>query len=288
VTRVPPSGSSRRPARSTGRRLRAGFTLLEALVTLVLGGIVTAGVALALRTGLDASERIRERADAHVEARAALATLSADLSGAFLSGVNTTETLFVGQPAEMTVADQPFLSFTTLSYRRAARPDEVRALPRSDAVRVEYLLQPDPKAAAGPEGAPLLLARREQWLTETGPGETEVICGPVLAIRLGYSSAGAPAEGGAQDTWEAGPEPDPDLTVTEGEEPEHPPVSRSLPRGVEVTLLLAPQEGSRSPLPRIYKTFILIGAEGVPPFEPETVPAPGPGQPEGSGTTDER
>src|SRR5690348_5894604 len=68
---------------------RRGFTLLEALVALVLAAVVIAGVAMALRTGLDASDRIRERADAHGEARAALGVLAADVSAAFLSGANT-------------------------------------------------------------------------------------------------------------------------------------------------------------------------------------------------------
>jgi prepilin-type N-terminal cleavage/methylation domain-containing protein len=270
-------------------RSKRGFTLLEALVALVLAGIVTAGVAMALRTGLDASERLHERTDAHQEARTVLDLLSADLTAAFLSGANPAETLFVGEPTA-TAGDRPFLSLTTLNYRRAH--SETPGEPVSDAVRVDYLLQPAGDASAAP-GAPRadadpqsdpgsVLLRRERWLTESGEGQKDVICEHVAGIRVRYSDGAD-----YQNEWKASLDEDPKLTVKEGEDPGPEPVQRQLPRLVEVTLMLAqtPKPG-QDRTPRMYRVVVPLGADGVPPFETEIVPQPSPagaGTP-GSGT----
>src|SRR5207248_1862389 len=132
-----------------------------------------------------------------------------DLASAFLSGPNTQYTLFTAKTPDSVAAGEPFLSFSTLSYRRSSpesaslsasprqsRPPRPGALPpRSDAVRVEYLLQP-PQSGADTGGT---LLRRERWLTETGPGETDIVCGRVAQIRLRFSGSGEEA----QDGWSA-------------------------------------------------------------------------------------
>ncbi|HTE16824.1 MAG TPA: prepilin-type N-terminal cleavage/methylation domain-containing protein, partial [Armatimonadota bacterium] len=182
------------------RARRAGFTLLEALVALVLTGLLTAGVAMALRTGLDASERVRERSDAHAEARAAFEVLAADLGSAYLSGANTEETLFKAEPAAEVPAGDPFLSFTTLSYRRSHRAAGEGPAPRSDAVRVEYALQPSEN-----EPGRGVLVRRERWLTETGAGVTEVVCEGVAGIRMRFSNGGEMQDGWSADAAENAP-----------------------------------------------------------------------------------
>jgi prepilin-type N-terminal cleavage/methylation domain-containing protein len=257
---------------------RRGFTLLEALITLVLAGIVTAGVALALRTGLDASERMRERAEAHDEARGALDVLTADFSAAYLSAANTEETLFVGDAPEGVPPGQPFLSLTTLSYR-SGRPSAGREMARSDAVRVEYSLEPSKDGSPGAR-----LVRRERWLTGTEPGEPEVVCERVAGLALGYSDGGE-----FQESWSADAEKNPRLRVMDGEETET-TSTRKLPRAVQVTLLLLPRaRDAEKTLPRAYKTEVLMGCEDAAPFQPEVVfpPPPeetAPGQPDGSGS----
>lgn len=253
--------------RHTGRRNgRRGFTLLEALVAMVLGGIVMAGVAMALRTGLDAQERIEERSDRHSEARALVDVLAADLSSAYLSRVNTEHTYFTASPAESTPSGEPFLSFTTLSYRRGRPLPDTDASPRSDAVQVDYLLQPHP---AGEPGR-IALARRERWLTETGPGVTEIVSTELVGLRLGFSDGA-----GFQEEWSAGAETSPAITSYEDEGEPPAPSERELPRAVQVTLLLPPPSGmDEEQSPRSYQTVVLVHADGTGPFETQVVPRP--------------
>lgn len=240
---------------------RRGFTLVEALVALTLSGLITAGVAFALRTSLDASARIRERADTHAEGRAALGQLTADLSGAYLSGVNTEKTLFVARSSSEVSPGEPFLSFTALSGRRSrsAAPDT----PHADLVRVEYALQP-PSGDGAPGAA---LVRRERWLTESGPGMTDVVCERVMALHLRYLDGSD-----FQEEWDASPETDQKLRVVDGEEEPSSPSSRKLPRAVEVVLLLAPVGETARDKPRVYKTLAPLRADGVFPFETEVDP----------------
>lgn len=251
---------------------RRAFTLLEVLVSLLLVGVLAAGIGLALRTGLDASDRIRERTEVHSEARAALDQLSADLSAAFLSAANPGETLFVAQPPEASDQWAPFLRLTTLSYRRSSPITQQEA--RSDAVRVEYALRTRPDGTAN-------LMRQEQWLTETGPGEAVVMCERVGTLQLKYLG-----EGGEEVSWNADSEADPPLKVEDASQLEG-QSERSLPRAVEVTLLLAPRSDRQGDKPRAYKTLIQLGSTGVAPFETEVTPPaePGPQPEDGTGGT---
>jgi prepilin-type N-terminal cleavage/methylation domain-containing protein len=247
-------------------RRRRGFTLVEALVALALTGLVTAGVAFALRTSLDASDRIRERSDTHAEGRAALDQLAADLASAYLSGVNREQTLFRAEPSATVPPGEPFLTLTTLSYRgsRAASPD---GEPRSDALHVEYALQPSPD-----EGTPgSILTRREKWLTESGPGVTETVCGRVAGLRLRFLDGDD-----FQEDWDAGPETDAKLQVYDGEEEPSRVSTRKLPKAVEVVLLLAPSGEAARDKPRVYRTLVPLRADGTVPFESEVVPPPDP------------
>lgn len=242
---------------------RRGFTLLEVMVSLLLVGMVAAGIGLALRTGLEASDRIRERTEIHAEARGALDLLGSDLSAAFLSGVNPEETLFVAQQPEVSDRWAPFLRFTTLSYRRSGTPTAQQES-RSDAVHVEYALQPGPGGTAN-------LMRQERWLTETQPGTAVVVCERVGALQLQYRGKGS-----AEPSWSSDPAADPPLQVDDVSQVEGTP-NRSLPRAVEVTLLLAPRTDRERDKPRAYKTLIQLGATGVAPFETEVVPPTDPG-----------
>jgi hypothetical protein len=137
---------------------------------------------------------------------------------------------------------------------------------------VEYALQPN-----GPGGLPVLM-RRERWLTEPGEGETTVACERVSGLQLRYLGDGDFEEG-----WTA--EPETDLPVKAEEGTDLPaPASRSLPRAVEITLMLAPREERENDKPRAYKTLVQIGASGVAPFETEITPAqtPSGGNPGGN------
>ncbi len=255
--------SAGRRGRCRGRR---GFTLLEALVALVLGGIVMAGIAMALRTGLDAQERIQDRSDRHAEARAVADVLTTDLSSAFLSRQNTEQTHFTASPSEASPPGEPFLSFTTLSYRRGRPLPDTDSSPRSDAVQVDYLLQPHP--AGEPDR--VALVRRERWLTETGPGVMEILSTDLVGLRLGYSDGT-----GFQEEWSADAETNPALTSYEDEGVPPAPAERELPRAVQVTLLLPPTSGiGEEQSPRAYQTVILVHADGTAPFETQLVPRP--------------
>jgi len=251
-----------RPLRA-GNSDRRAFTLLEVLVSLLLVGMLAASIGLALRTGLDASDRIRERTEVHAEARGALDLLASDLSAAFLSGVNPEETLFSAQPPEVSDHWAPFLRFTTLNYRRSGTPN-AQPEARSDAVRVEYALRPRPDGTAD-------LLRQEQWLTETKPGEPVVVCERVGALQLQYRG-----DGGGEDGWSADSEADPPIRVEDASQVGS-KSDRTLPLAVEVTLLLAPRPERERDKPRAYKTLIQLGATGVAPFETEVVPPADPG-----------
>jgi type II secretion system protein J len=260
------------PTTATKPGRSRGFSLIEVMVALVLTALVTVGISMALRTGLDASDRIRERSDAHAEARSALHTLATDLRAAFLSGVNTEETYFT---AEAAAPGASFLRFTTLSYRRSGGSTPAAGGPRSDAVQVEYSLQPSPS------GGPSTLIRRERWLTEMGQGERETVCDRVASLRLRYL-----ADDGSQDAWRADPEENPPLTVYKGEEVSTP--RRKLPRGVEITLLLSPPAGAfDGARPRAYRTVVPVQADTPVRFEPEVVPRPSPGSPQGGNEQDQ-
>jgi type II secretory pathway component PulJ len=252
---------------------------MEAMVALVMSALITAGVALAFRVSFDAGDRIRERSDAHAEARGALEDLTHDLSAAFLSSVNTEQTYFIAQQPEAVAPGQPFLRFSTLSHRRTPHGDAVDMEPRSDAVVVEYALESPPGLPAAGE-APRLLVRRERWLTETGEGERDLICERVAGLHLGFLDDQDP-----RDEWRAEPAKNPKLTLKEGEEPEESSGERKLPKGVEIVLLLSPPGGSGPDQPpRAYKTIAALGADSLPPFEPEITPPPAPqGGDNGSG-----
>lgn len=243
-------------------RGRRAFTLLEVLVSLLLTGMLAAGIGLALRTSLEASDRIRERTEIHAEARGALDLLASDLSAAFLSGVNTEETLFSAQPPEVSDQWKPFLRFTTLNYRHSGTAAAQEA--RSDAVWVEYALRPRPDGTAN-------LMRQERWLTESQPGEAVVVCERVGALQLQYRG-----KGNATPSWSADSEADPPIRA-EDESQAGGNSDRTLPRAVEVTLLLAPRSDRERDKPRAYKTLIQLGATGVAPFETEVVPPAEPG-----------
>lgn len=259
-----------------GRRLRSGFTLIEALVALTLSGLLTASIALALRTGLDASDRARQRGAAHDEARGALEQLTRDLSAAFLSAQNPERTSFHAEDIRNARSGEPFLSLTTLSfheYREPGAPVEKR----SDAVKVEYSLVSDPNRP----DASRRLVRKERWLTETGAGITSVICDRVAGLTLRYRS-----EREARPSWDAEPQRNPPVWAYFGDQPPSRPSTRKLPRAVEVTLLLAPDPRDEGAKPRMYRTVIPVEASGTIPFEPELVPRPNPsggsGQPNGA------
>jgi len=254
--------------------MRRGFSLLEALVALVIGSMVTAGVALAFRTGLDASRRLRERTEAHAEGRAVLDELVADLGAAYLSGANRADTFFQAMPPEL-AQDEPFLSLTTLSFRRSRGVEIESRTPRSDAVRVEYLLQ---IPSEGAEETPAVLVRRASWLTEAGQGEIDVLCERVAGLRVRYFDGSE-----FRETWDAVPQDDPKLSVTEGEDPGM-GAERELPQAVEITLLLAPgREDQPGQPPRVYRTVVKLRADTPPPFEPEIVLPPPPNQGQGDG-----
>lgn len=258
----------------TARNTRRAFTLLEVLVSLLLVGMLAAGIGLALRTGLDASDRIRERTEVHSEARGALDLLASDLSAAYLSGVNTEETLFSAQPPEESDQAAPFLRFTTLNYHHSGSPAAQQEA-RSDAIHVEYSLRSRPDGTAD-------LLRQERWLTETKPGEASVVCERVGALQLTYQGAS-----GAETSWSAAPDADAPLKVEDPSQlAEARRSSRSLPRAVEVTLLLAPRTDRERDKPRAYKTLIQLGATGVVPFEPEVVPPAEPGTDPGTNPGD--
>lgn len=258
-------------------RHRHGFTLLEAIIALMLTAVVVAGVSLALRTGLEASDRIRERSDAHAEARAALEVITTDLRAAYLSGVNLEETYFTGKQPNAVSTGNSFLRFTTLSYRRGRGSTAATSEPRSDTLQVEYSLEPSPQG----EG-PSTLKRQERWTTETGPGETMTVCERVAYLRLRFLGRSDYQEG-----WSADPDENPHLTVYTGEDNSVP--SRELPRAVEITLLLAPSPGAPDGVkPRAYRTLVPLEADGVMPFEPETVPPPTPGSGTSGGTENGR
>jgi prepilin-type N-terminal cleavage/methylation domain-containing protein len=255
------------------KRQRA-FTLLEVLVSLLLVGMLAASIGLALRTGLDASDRIRERTEVHAEARGVLDLLASDLSAAFLSGVNPEETQFTAHSPEVSDRWSPFLSFTTLNYRRSGSPGAQQEA-RSDALHVEYALRPRPDGTAD-------LMRQERWLTETKPGEAVVVCERVGALQLQYRG-----KGGTEPNWTAEPDADPPLKVEdESQLSDAPRTARALPRAVEITLLLAPRRDRERDKPRAYKTVIQLGATGVAPFDTEVLPPPAPGSDPGTNPGD--
>ena len=58
---------------------------------------------------------------------------------------------------------------------------------------------------------------------------------------------------------------------------ESPIQQRSLPRAVEITLLLAPAPNAPDgEKPRAYRTLVSMEADGVTPFQPQVVPPPPP------------
>ena len=254
------------------KRGRRGFSLLEALIALVLTALVMAAISMALRTGLDASDRIRERSDSHAEARAALEMLAEDLRAAYLSGVNTEETYFTARPVEGVRPGDSFLRFSALSYRRSRSSGASSREPQSDTLQLEYSLRPSPR-----RDGPSTLVRQERWPTETGDGETTILCERVASLRLRYLD-----RNDYESDWSADAAENPRLTVYTGEDNSVP--QRDLPRAVEITLLLSPPPGAPDgEKPRAYRTVVPIETDGVTPFEPEVVPPPPPSSDQGGG-----
>ncbi|NLC55441.1 MAG: prepilin-type N-terminal cleavage/methylation domain-containing protein [Armatimonadetes bacterium] len=204
-----------------------GFSLVELLVALVIMGTLAGGLSLAFSTSLDAHRRLRREGDTAQELRIVLDALRADIQQAALTP-GSTRSWFIGtdEGDEENLMDT--LRLTTRSHRVALRDvneaTEWELLPRhADWSAVTYGILPADEEAAG------YLYRQEQIPPGEDPLEeletVEVLSRAIIGLNCRYFDGVD-----WQETWDSQEE---NLDT--------------LPRAVEVTLVLAPESEDAEP-----------------------------------------
>lgn len=125
-------------------KAQRGYSLLEALVAMIVFAIITLATAFAIQNGMRAQLRVNTSADDTQEARTIIAILARDIRSAIVSASNP-NTFFVATGDR---AGQ-MLTFTTFSQRLLEDPpqedtaDTDLIVPQSDVMAVSYFLDPD-------------------------------------------------------------------------------------------------------------------------------------------------
>jgi len=108
---------------SRNRRSRAGFTLIEALIALVMFGLITMSLAMALSAAMKAQQVSARKQDDAGTARAVFGTMTRDIEAAYGS-MNSPASVFItggasgGGGGGSTIQTSPgLLLFSTLSHR---------------------------------------------------------------------------------------------------------------------------------------------------------------------------
>lgn len=200
------------------RNATAAFTLVELIVSAALTALILVAAYLCLHSGLTSQKLIHSRSDATQSARAALATISADLRAACPLSADFD---FLGMRRTIGETDADNLDFATLNYS-PARPGE------SDICEISYFLQPHPETGA------FSLWRRRDAVPDGEPlsgGSRQEIIENVRGLRFEYSDGflwydnWGESEGGAVD---------PDSLLT-------PPNLFGMPEVVRITLMMEPE-----------------------------------------------
>ncbi len=118
---IPRSGTCRRPGRSARCRT-SGFTLLEALVALIIFGIIMAAMSNAMSGALRARAVAEQRQEDSATARAVFATLGRDLISAYGSNYDPNSVFMTGNGSGTSgsaggASGAPLLTFASMVQR---------------------------------------------------------------------------------------------------------------------------------------------------------------------------
>ncbi len=185
--------------RSPGRH---AFTLLEALIALVIFGIIMFAISNTLSTTLYAQTNLQTRQEEAGAVRAVFSSLQRDLSSAYASG-NNTNTVFIATGGQgnsssggSSSASGSLITLTTLANRiqmddpsvdtsgmgSSTSVSATSGVPQSDTALVRYDLDPQTnRLTRHSTSVPSLSA-----LTQSQPGEQDVLAENVRSLTLRF------------------------------------------------------------------------------------------------------
>jgi prepilin-type N-terminal cleavage/methylation domain-containing protein len=263
------------------RRSRCGFTLMEALVALVIFGVITFALSMALSAALLAQSVSQRRQEENGTVRAVFDRITRDLQAAYASS-NSSASLFMANSGQsgspgMPSASGGLLTLSTLSHRiqaddpNATSPGSsaqtnMPGTPQSDMGLVQYSLD----SQTGMLSRTVSTVPNLQLLTQTQSGPETVLATHVQALTLRFWDANAKSW---REDWDY-EQQNQSQSSSSGSGSSSPGNSSSsssgggagdanLPGAVEVTLVIRKQDGSTA-------TFTTVVPVIVP--QPQTNP----------------
>lgn len=259
---------ARRPLRKYTARTR-GFSLLEALLALVILTLITFAISLALSAMFQAQKSVQRREDESSTVRAVFGFLTRDLSAAFISSKNPIS-VFVGNGSVGGAAGQrsssSLLTLTTLSHRiemesgsqaggtllnaNNANSDGA-ALPQADFMLVRY----DHDPSSGMLYRTTSMVPNLEALQQATPTPQSLLADRVIGLTLRFWDAeqrtwrpewdyeqqnqaqqSQTPQGGAQDPTQAGTDTSAQASTATGD--------TQFPAAAEITLTISRKDGT--------------------------------------------
>lgn len=279
-------------AKRRAHRQARGFTLVEALIALVIFGLITFALSMSISVALRAQSVSTQRQQDTGEVRAIFGQLGRDLNAAFGS-LNSPASVFIagGSQDGSNATGSGLLTLTTLSHRieaddlaggisvAAAQPPQ----PQSDCALVRYDLDPATGTLARLES----VVPDPQAVSQPSDSPANVLSQRVLAFNLRFWDT---TNKTWRTDWDFEQQNQPQQTATNTQTGQAGQTDQSgaadsatgdslLPGAVEVTLALRKSDGT----PAIYTTLIPIAAPQPQP-RPTTAPTNGAATPNQSGS----
>ncbi|MCS6776306.1 MAG: prepilin-type N-terminal cleavage/methylation domain-containing protein [Chloroherpetonaceae bacterium] len=262
------------PSRNVQRNTRRGFSLLEALLALVIFTLISFAISLALSTVFQAQAAARRREEEAEVVRAVFGFLTRDLSAAFASANNPAAVFIAGgatTPGTTQRASGSLLLLSTLAHRIdftdgqvAATGPGVVAMPQADFMLVRYDYDP----ATGSVFRTTATVPNLEVIERLSPSPESLLAERVTGLFLRFWDA---EQRGWRTDWNY-QQRNRQQQTTDSNNPAELQASAAagdtgLPAAVEITLTLARRDGTTG----MYTTTVPVAAPQ--PFAPATAPA---------------
>lgn len=262
-----------RTSRSVQRNARRGFSLLEALLALVIFTLISFAISLALSTVFQAQAAARRREEEAEVVRAVFGFLTRDLSAAFASASNPAAVFVAGGaalPGTPQRASGSLLLLSTLAHRidftdgqTAAAGSSAVTMPQADFMLVRYDYDP----ATGSVFRTTATVPNLEVIERLQPSPEALLAERVTGLLLRFWDA---EQRGWRTDWNY-QQRNRQQQTPDGNNPAELQTEvitgdTGLPAAVEITLTLARKDGTTG----IYTTTVPVAASQ--PFAPATAP----------------